>query len=104
MAKLPKRFVKFLQDYPEVGKAYKATGDAVAKAGPLDRKTQALVKVGLSVAAKLEGATHSNVRKALEAGCTPEEIRHAILQTLTTCGFPLMVAGMSWADDVLEEA
>lgn len=92
-----------MQTYPNVGKAYKAIGDGVAASGPLDAKTQALIKIGIAISAKMEGATHSHVRKALDAGCTPDEVRHAVLQCLTTVGFPLMMAGMSWVEDVLEE-
>lgn len=103
MGNLPKRYDKFMRTYPEVGKAYKDLGDAVAEAGPLDAKVRALVKIGLSVGSRQEGATRSHVRKALEVGVTPEEIRHAILQATTTLGFPGMMAGMSWADAILEE-
>lgn len=103
MAKLPKRFTEFMESYPEIGKAYSSLGEAVADAGPLDPKTRALVKVGISIAAGLEGGTHSNARKALEAGCTPEELRHAALQGLTTIGFPAMMKGLSWVEDVIEK-
>ncbi len=75
--------------------------DAVKAAGPLDAKTQALVKLGIAIGAKMEGAVHSHTRKALEAGCTPEEIKHAVLQATTTIGFPNMMAAMSWVEDVL---
>jgi len=103
MGQLPNHFRRFVETYPDIGRAYEGLGKAVASAGPLDAKTQALVKVGLSIGARMEGAVHSHVRKALEAGCTPEEIRHAVLQATTTIGFPNMMAGMSWVDDVLEK-
>ena len=35
------------------------------------------------------------------AGVSAEEIRHAILLTLTTIGFPRAMAALSWAEDVL---
>ena len=101
MSKLPKRFTEFVARYPEVGKAYQDLGVATGKAGPLDAKTRQLVKVGVAIAAGLEGGTHSHVRKALDAGATPDEIRHVALQCLTTIGFPAMMKGMSWIDDVL---
>lgn len=103
MSGLPKRFTEFVKAYPEVGKAYKELGHAVGTAGPLDTKTRQLVKVGIAIAASLEGGTHSHVRKALDAGASPEEIRHAALQCLTTVGFPAMMKGMSWVEDVLGE-
>jgi alkylhydroperoxidase/carboxymuconolactone decarboxylase family protein YurZ len=33
----------------------------------------------------------SNVRKALAAGATPEEVQHVVLLSLTTGGFPATV-------------
>ena len=103
MGKLPKRFTDFVHAYPEIGRAYRELGDAVADAGPLDAKTRQLVKIGIAIAAGLEGGTHSHVRKALDVGATPEEIRHTTLQCLTTIGFPAMMKGLSWVEDVLAQ-
>lgn len=103
MTKLPKSFTKFMERYPEVGDAYRRLGDAVGAAGPLDEKTRALIKLGISIGARQEGAVHSQTRKALEAGATPEEIRHAAIQATTTVGFPNMMAGLSWVEDVLKK-
>ncbi|MBM2814759.1 MAG: alkylhydroperoxidase AhpD family core domain protein [Ignavibacteria bacterium] len=99
---IPKRYVKFTEDYPDVAKSYEAMGDAAHKAGPLDDKTRALIKLSISVGARLEGAVHSHTRKALKAGCSPEEIRHAVLLSLPTIGLPSMMAALSWVDDVIE--
>lgn len=104
MAKLPKRYVKFFERYPGVGQAYRAMGDAVGEAGPLDAKTQALVKLSIAIGARMEGAVHSHTRRSLEAGATPEEIRHVVLQATTTLGFPNMMAALSWVDDVIDKA
>ena len=101
MRKPPARFNAFVEKYPEVGEAYNRLGKAVAAAGPLDGKTRELIKLGASIAAGQEGGTHSHARKALDAGATAEEIRHAALQTLTTIGFPNMMRGMAWVEDVL---
>lgn len=103
MANLPGHFKRFTETNPKVATAYRQLGDAVAESGPLDAKTCALIKLGMSIAAKLEGASHSQVRKALEAGATPDEIRHAVMQATTTLGFPNMMAGLAWAEDVLEK-
>lgn len=95
----PPRFVKFGKDYPAVMAAYQALGSAAHEAGPLDAKTRALVKLAIASGARLEGAVHSHARRALREGCTPEEIRHAVLLAATTIGFPGMMAAMSWVDD-----
>jgi len=100
---IPKRFKKFTTDYPEVARAYEKLGDAVHAVGPLDNKTRALIKLSISIGARLEGAVHSHVRKALNAGVKPDELHHAALLSLPTIGLPSMMAALSWIDDVLEE-
>lgn len=102
MRKLPERFTTFLETYPEVGAAYNSLGKAAAAAGPLDKRTQLLVKLGISISAGLEGGAHSAARKALDAGCTAEELRHVAILSVTTIGFPSMMKGLSWVDDVIE--
>ncbi|MDR3688165.1 MAG: carboxymuconolactone decarboxylase family protein [Fimbriimonas sp.] len=101
MSKLPNRFTAFIETYPEIGRAYNDLSQAVADAGPLDEKTRALVKLGLSIGSGSEGGTHSQARKAIEAGATPDELRHAVLQSLTTLGFANMMKAMTWVEDVI---
>lgn len=101
MTKPPKHYQRFEKRYPEVAASYEAMGAAVHGLGPLDEHTRALVKIGLSVGAGLEGAVHSHVRKALNAGVDPEEIRHAVLLALPTIGLPSMMAALSWVEDIL---
>ncbi|HLE32729.1 MAG TPA: carboxymuconolactone decarboxylase family protein [Bacteroidota bacterium] len=103
MSGIPKRFQAFMDSHPEVAKGYNALGDAVHRAGPLDEKTRALVKLGISTGARLEGAVHSHARKALAAGVSPEEMKHAVILSLPTIGLPSMMAALSWIDDVLED-
>ena len=38
------------------------------------------------------GAVHAHTRLALQAGASPDEIRHVVLLALTTIGFPSMMA------------
>lgn len=104
MRPIPERFRTFVDQFPEIGNSYRELGKAVANAGPLDAKTRELVKVGIAIAAGQEGGTHSHARKALDAGATPEELRHAALQALTTIGFPNMMRGLGWVEDVIREA
>lgn len=101
MSHLPDHFVKFTREHPEVAAAHQQLGEAAAK-GPLDAKTRALIKLGMAIGSGSEGAAHSQTRKALESGATAEEIRHAVMQAATTLGFPQMMAGLSWVEDVLE--
>ena len=101
--KLPARYVDFQKRYPEVFRAFDALGAAAQEAGPLEGKTRALVKLALAVGGGSEGAVHSHTRRAVEAGCTPEEIRHLVVLSVTTLGFPAMMARMSWVEDVLKQ-
>ncbi len=102
MSQIPKRYLKFKEDYSDVATAYESMGDAVHKAGPLDEKTRALIKLAVSTGARLEGAVHSHVRKAVKAGASKEEMRQVALLALPTIGFPSMMAALSWIDDIVE--
>jgi AhpD family alkylhydroperoxidase len=101
---VPGRYLKFQKTYPKVFKAYEALGLATQETGPLPPKTRALVKLALAVGARLEGAVHSHTRRAVEAGCSADEIRQVVLLATTTVGFPCMMATFSWVDDVLEKS
>lgn len=103
MERLPKRYRRFFEEFPEVGHAYEAFGDAVGKAGPLDDKTRALIKLAISIGARMEGAAKSHVHKAIQAGNSAEEVRQVAVMAAPTIGFPNMMAGLSWVDDVLAE-
>ena len=45
----------------------------------LDLKTKELIAIGCSLIAKCEGCTEGHIKKALEIGCTKEEISDAIV-------------------------
>jgi alkylhydroperoxidase/carboxymuconolactone decarboxylase family protein YurZ len=100
---LPGHYQRFVQTYPKIAEAYRALGDACHSAGPLDERTRALVKLGIAAGFRHEGAVHSHARKALEAGASTAEIRHAVFLAMTTIGFPATMAALSWIDDVLEK-
>ena len=98
---LPQIYLSFREQYPDVARALDGLGSATEAAGPLDEKTQRLVKLGLAIGSLAEGAVRSNVRKALDAGDTPDEIRHVAVLAITTCGFPTSIAGFRWVQEVL---
>lgn len=99
----PKRFKRFESEFPAAAEAYEKLGNELHLSGPLDSKTRALIKIAISTGAGLEGALHSHTRKALEAGCSKEEIRHAIMLSVPTIGLPSAMAALSWADDILDK-
>ena len=99
---LPGTFKNFVGKFPAIGKAHEDIAKAVEAAGPLDRKTCELVKIGISIGAGLETATRSHVRRALEHGATETEIEQAILLAYNTVGFPRTVMGWQWARQQIE--
>ena len=99
---LPAPYQAFRTSYPEVAEALDRLGEATAGAGPLDERTQRLVHLGIAVGALAEGAVRSNVRRALAAGATADEVRHVSLLAITTSGFPTAIAGLTWTGEVLE--
>jgi 4-carboxymuconolactone decarboxylase len=100
--KLPEPFERFKAKFPEIYRGYEAMGTVAHAAGPLDSKTRELIKLGMTIGAQLEGATHSHVRKAVAAGATAKEIRHAAVLAITTLGLPNTIMALTWVDDVLD--
>jgi 4-carboxymuconolactone decarboxylase len=100
---LPKNTRSFATSYKNVWNAFQELGDQCHSAGSLDDHTRRILKVGIAAAAQSEGAVHSAVRQAKDAGLSADEIRHAIVLTITTVGFPRAMAAMSWADDILKK-
>ena len=90
------------REHAAVWDAYNRLGQAVVDAGPLDAKTERLVKLAIAVGASLEGAVHSHVRRGLSAGLTRDELRHVALLAITTIGWPSAVAAYAWIESVLE--
>ncbi|MAU11833.1 MAG: carboxymuconolactone decarboxylase [Anaerolineaceae bacterium] len=103
MTDLPLPYRKIREEFPQVAEAYDALGNAIHEAGPLDDKTRQLIKLALSIGAGLEGATHAHTRRSLEAGISPEEIKHVVLLAMTTLGFPATVSAYTWIGDELEK-
>lgn len=90
--------------YPEIWEAYGRLGDAASASGPLDAKTERLVKLALAIGAGREGAVHSHARRAARAGWTPEELRQVALLAITTLGWSGAVSAYCWINDVIEPA
>ncbi len=95
---LPSTFKKFTARFPQLAKAHQSMAMA-ATAGPLSPRELALVKIALCVGAGKESALRSHIRRAMEGddGMTMAEIEHAIVQAMTTLGFPHTVQAWSWA-------
>ncbi len=96
-SKLPGTYRELMEKFPEITTAHDQMATAVERSGPLDEKTCALIKIGISVGAGLESALRSHVRRAKQAGASEEEIEQAVFQGMNTIGFPRTVAAWSWA-------
>jgi alkylhydroperoxidase/carboxymuconolactone decarboxylase family protein YurZ len=88
--------------YPALWEAYNRLGQAAAEAGPLDEKTERLVKLAIAVGAGREGAVHSHVRRGRGAGLTRDELRHVALLAITTIGWPAAIAALTWIEDAMK--
>lgn len=98
---IPKPYQRMHQSNPKLMQAYETFGKAAREAGPLTDREVSLVKLAISIGAGLEGAAHSHCRKALEAGCSDEDLRHVAILSAPTIGFPTMMRAKSWVEDVL---
>lgn len=100
---LPEFVQKVIKSYPDVWKQYEKLGEAARSIKALDERTQRLVKLGIAIGARFEGAVHSHTRKCKKAGISNEEIYHAVVLAITTIGWPAAMASMSWVNDILKE-
>lgn len=98
---LPKIYQSFSDQFPKVLEDYQQLGRSCRDAGPLEPKAQDLVKLGIAIGTNSRGAVMSHTRKALASGAAPEEIAHVVLLSMTTTGFPNMIASMGWVEEVL---
>ncbi len=99
----PKIYQYFSENYPEIFEDFKQLGKKCRQSGPLSPKVQNLVNLGIAIGVSSRGAVMSQTRKALETGATREEIMHTLVLSLTTIGFPSMIAAMGWINEVLEK-
>ena len=97
----PKQFQDFARRFPGVVEAYEKLGEEVRAAGPLSPREVALVKLGISIGARMQGAAHAHARKARAQGIESAAIEHVALLACPTIGFPNMMAALTWLEDVV---
>lgn len=82
-------FTQFKAEFPGVHEKEAALGQEIHETGgPLDLKTRCLLKVAVAGATRHGRALETHLAKAREAGASEEELRHALLLLIPTCGFP----------------
>ena len=96
--KAPRTFDEFVRAFPELGKAWDLLGRA-SRSGPLPPKVCELVKLGVAIASRSEGAVHSAVRKSHAAGASVAELQQILSLCASTVGLPSTVAAYTWMRD-----
>ncbi len=99
----PDYYTNLKKRYPMVSKSFDTLAADCAVAGPLDAKTQRMVKLGVAIGKGIEGDIQNLTMQALADGNTPDEIRHAVLLSVTTAGFPAMITSMQLVEEIISQ-
>ena len=101
---LPGTYTRVRERHTKLAHAIDELGKAVKQEGPINEKNAHLIQLAGAVANRSEGAVHSHVRQALDAGADVEEIHHAIILLTSTIGFPAVMAALSWVEDLIGDS
>lgn len=94
----------FIERHGDIYELYSAYGKAIHEdGGPLDEKTKRLIKVTTSATIQNGYSLNTHIRKALKAGCSQDEIEHALLLIAPTAGFPAMMKALMVLREEIEE-
>ena len=102
--RLPGFLDRVITDYPDVWRAYRMLGAAAAAAGPLDARSQRLVKLALAIGARSQGAVHSHARRALREGIPAAALLQVPLLAVSSIGWSAAMASLAWVRDVTDDA
>ncbi|MGY8961383.1 MAG: carboxymuconolactone decarboxylase family protein [Alphaproteobacteria bacterium] len=69
----------------------------------LERKTRSMLCLAMLTALNRPHEIKIHVNSALNNGCTVDEIKEVLLQTVLYCGFPASIDSMAVAEEVLRE-
>lgn len=69
----------------------------------LSRQTRSLVTIGMLAALKAPTELKGHVRGALRNGCTVDEIREVLLQSVIYCGAPAAQEAFRAASEIIEQ-
>ena len=87
----------FQTQFPDIWAAYNQLKTACDHAGPLDRKTTELIKIGISAAMGHEGGLMAHISQARKAGAQEDEIYQAIMAATGLAGFPAILQAFAAA-------
>lgn len=94
----------FQREAPEVSKAFDGLIDALRGTKGLDAKTKQLIYIGMKSALGNTTAVYFHVPMAKKLGASREEIKDAILMTLTVCGIKGVASSLPLALEVYDKA
>jgi alkylhydroperoxidase/carboxymuconolactone decarboxylase family protein YurZ len=100
---LPGLYRSFRERYGAVATDLDRLAATIDQTGGLDERSRRLVKLGIAIGSRSEGAVRSNARKALVLGLEPDQVRQAALLAVTTVGFPSAMAALQWVEEVLDD-
>ncbi len=85
----------------ETMQAFQALRKAVNEAGPLPSHIRELIVASNFATAGIQGGFMTHGKRALEAGASPEELRHAVLVTLGANAVVSRVAqALTWVEEL----
>jgi alkylhydroperoxidase/carboxymuconolactone decarboxylase family protein YurZ len=89
--------------FPDVAEGFQAAmRKAVDGAGPLDTRTRELILLAGYITGRQSEGFKTHASRALAAGATPEEVRHACVLVLgATAALEPVVDALIWADEVI---
>src|SRR5215207_8322261 len=88
--------------FPGVIEGHQALQAAAARGGPLDERMRELILLAAFTVGRQEGGFKSHCRRALRAGATAEEVRQAVVITMSNVASIEVVAdALLWADEVI---
>jgi AhpD family alkylhydroperoxidase len=89
----------YIEHSKTTGPAYRAFHDAPAESGVLDTKTRELLMLALACTHRCAHCTENHIKRAMDAGCTKEEITETLLITAVEgAGTQLY-----WAKDIFDK-
>jgi 4-carboxymuconolactone decarboxylase len=95
----PSAYRRFVERHPQLGEAWDTIQRAGAE-GPLDERTQRLIKLGIAMGAQRSGSVHSSARKAKALGIGADEVQQVVALAAGTVGMPGAVACFDWVQDI----
>lgn len=96
-------YLNLKERHPELIDAVETMTQIARTSGPLDEKTLQLIQLGAAAAIGSKGSLSSHAMRALEAGATMDEIRHAIIVLTSTIGFPTVAAALHRMDEIFDQ-